>query len=94
MSRILLTEFAPRRLRLRVKKPIQQRRRLRLRARHQVAVEVKRDLDRGMAHEDRERLEVRVLGAMEPSIGSHDSRTLIVAASRSMAPQRSARNSP
>lgn len=40
------------------------------------------------------RREVRVLGAIDPASGSHDSRTLIVPAARSTAPHRSARSSP
>lgn len=48
-----------------VKEAIQQRRCLGLRARHQVAVEVERDLDRGVAHEGRERLGVDASGDHE-----------------------------
>lgn len=52
-----------------VEEAIEQRRRLGLRAGHQMAVEVERDLDRGMAHEDREGFGVDASRTHERRIG-------------------------
>lgn len=50
-------------------KCIEQRRRLNLGTRHKVAVEVERDLDRGMAHERRESLGVDARRDHEGGVG-------------------------